>query len=53
MEEINRQMTDLPFQIEGNLNMLFIGADIIKNKDYNEVEFLVDKLIPRGTFVPL
>ena len=49
MEE-NKKMTDLPFQIEGSLKKLFIGADEIKNKDYDSIEFLVDKLIP-GHFV--
>ena len=53
MEENRKNMTDLPFQIEGSLNKLFIGADIIKNKNYNEIEFLVDKLIPRGTLCAL
>ena len=46
-------MTDLPFQIEGSLKKLFIGADEIKNKDYDSIEFLVDKLIPQGTLCAL
>ena len=52
MEE-NKKMTDLPFQIEGSLKKLFIGADEIKNKDYDSIEFLVDKLIPQGTLCAL
>ena len=33
MEENNKKkMTDLPFQIEGSLKKLFIGADEIKTK---------------------
>jgi RecA-family ATPase len=55
MEENNKKkkMTDLPFQIEGSLKKLFIGADEIKNKNYNRIEFLVDKLIPMGTLCAL
>ena len=55
MEENNKKkkMIDLPFQIEGNLKKLFIGADEIKNKDYDSIEFLVDKLIPQGTLCAL
>ena len=46
-------MSDLPFQIEGSLKKLFTGADEIKNKDYDSIEFLVDKLIPQGTLCAL
>ena len=55
MEENNKKkkMIDLPFQIEGSLKKLFIGADVIKNKDYDSIEFLVDKLIPQGTLCAL
>ena len=54
MEENNKKkMIDLPFQIEGSLKKLFIGADEIKNKDYKSIEFLVDKLIPQGTLCAL
>ena len=54
MEENNKKkMTDLPFHIEGELNKIFIGADIIKNKNYNDVRYLIDKLIPRGTLCAL
>ena len=54
MEENNKKkMTDLPFHIEGSLKKLFIGADEIKNKDYDSIEFLVDKLIPQGTLCAL
>ena len=55
MEENNKKkkMTDLPFQIEGSLKKLFIGADEIKNKNYDSIEFLVDKLIPMGTLCAL
>ena len=48
-----KKMIDLPFQIEGSLKQLFIGADQIKNKDYDSIEFLVDKLIPKGTLCAL
>lgn len=53
MEENKNKMTDLPFHIEGSLSKLFIGADVIKRKDHNEIKFLVDKLIPRGTLCAL
>ena len=54
MEENNKKkMTDLPFHIEGELNKIFIGADIIKNKNFKDIEFLVDKLIPKGTLCAL
>ena len=53
MEDNKKKMTDLPFQIEGSLKKLFIGADEIKNKDYDSIEFLVDKLIPQGTLCAL
>ena len=49
----NEKITDLPFHLEGHLNKLFVGADIIKNKNYKNVEFLVDKLIPQGTLCAL
>lgn len=49
----NKKITDLPFHLEGYLNKLFIGADIIKNKNYKDVEFLVDKLIPKGALCAL
>ena len=39
----NEKITNLPFHLEGHLNKLFVGADIIKNKNYKDVEFLVDK----------
>ena len=42
-----------PFDIQGSLSRLFIGADIIKNKNYDDVEFLVDKLFPKGTLCAL
>ena len=32
---------------------LFVGADTIKNKNFKELEYLVDKLIPRGTLCAL
>ena len=53
MEENKNKMTDLPFHIEGSLSKLFIGADVIKRKDHNEIKFLVYKLIPRGTLCAL
>ena len=37
----------------GKLSKLLIGADVIKNKNYKEVEYLVDKLIPKGTLCAL
>jgi RecA-family ATPase len=39
--------------LKGSLKKLFIGADEIKNKDYDSIEFLVDKLIPQGTLCAL
>ena len=32
---------------------LFVGADTIKNKNFKELEYIVDKLIPRGTLCAL
>lgn len=52
-ENKKKKTTDLPFILEGELDKLFIGADIIKNKDYDSIEFLVDKLIPQGTLCAL
>lgn len=37
----------------GKLSKFLIGADVIKNKNYKEVEYLVDKLIPKGTLCAL
>ena len=40
-------------KLNGKLSKFLIGADVIKNKNYKEVEYLVDKLIPRGTLCAL
>ena len=53
MEESRKKIIDLPFQVEESLSKLFISADVIKNKNYNDVRYLVDKLIPRGTLCAL
>jgi len=37
----------------GKLSKFLVGADVIKNKNYKEVEYLVDKLIPKGTLCAL
>ena len=37
----------------GTLSKFLIGADVVKNKNYKEVEYLVDKLIPKGTLCAL
>jgi RecA-family ATPase len=31
----------------------FISADVIKNRDFKEIEYVVDKLIPRGSLCAL
>ena len=40
-------------KLNGKLSKFLIGADVIKNKNYKEVEYLVDKLIPKGTLCAL
>lgn len=41
------------FKINKKLRKLFIGADVIKNRDFKEIEYVVDKLIPRGSLCAL
>ena len=45
--------TEKNLKLNGKLSKFLIGADVIKNKNYKEVEYLVDKLIPRGTLCAL
>lgn len=45
--------TQSKIKLNGKLSKFLIGADVIKNKDYKEVEYLVDKLIPKGTLCAL
>ena len=41
------------FKIKNDLTGLFVGADQLKNQEIKEVDYLVDRLIPRGTLCSL
>lgn len=41
------------FKIDKQLSKIFLGADELKSRDFKEVDYLVDKLIPRGTLCAL
>ncbi len=43
----------MDFLVEGRLNNLFLGADKIFNQNHQKIDFLVDKLIPKGTLCAL
>ena len=45
--------TQSKIKLNSELSKFLIGADVIKNKNYKEVEYLVDKLIPKGTLCAL
>ena len=45
--------TEKNLKLNGKSSKFLIGADVIKNKNYKEVEYLVDKLIPKGTLCAL
>ena len=52
--ETNRNdLASLPIKVNDRLNKLLIGADVIKNKDYKDIDYLVDKLIPKSTLCAL
>ena len=53
IENDRNEMSNLPFEVKGKLKKLLIGADIIKNKNYSEIEYLVEELIPKGTLCAL
>ena len=40
-------------KISNRLSNIFLGADTIKNLDYKSTDYLLDKLIPRGTLCAL
>ena len=40
-------------KISNRLSNIFLGADAIKNLDYKSTDYLLDKLIPRGTLCAL
>ncbi len=40
-------------RIYNRLSNIFLGADTIKNLDYKSTDYLLDKLIPRGTLCAL
>ena len=44
---------EMDFLVEGRLGRLFRGADEILNQNHEEIDFLVDKLIPKGTLCAL
>ena len=44
---------EMDFLVEGKLNNLFMGADKIFNQNHQKIDFLVDKLIPKGTLCAL
>ena len=41
------------FKIKNDLSGLFVGADELKNQEIKEVDYLVDRLIPKGTLCSL
>ena len=41
------------FKINNDLSGLLVGADELKNQEIKEVDYLVDRLIPRGTLCSL
>ena len=40
-------------RMSNRLSNIFLGADAIKNLDYKSTDYLLDKLIPRGTLCAL
>jgi len=41
------------FKLNKQLSKVFLGADELKERDFKEVDYLVDQLIPRGTLCAL
>jgi len=41
------------FKLNKQLSEVFLGADELKERDFKEVDYLVDQLIPRGTLCAL
>ena len=44
---------DKAVKLSKRTSKLFVGADTIKKKNFKEPEYLVDKLVPRGTLCAL
>ena len=53
METSRIDLASLPIKVNERLDKLLIGADVIKNKDYKGIDYLVDKLIPKSTLCAL
>lgn len=53
METSRIDLASLPIKVNDRLDKLLIGADVIKNKDYKDIDYLVDKLIPKSTLCAL
>ena len=43
----------MQFKINAEMARLFKGADELKNQEITEIDYLVDRLIPRGTLCSL
>ena len=41
------------FKLNKQLSEVFLGADELKERDFKEVDYLVDQLIQRGTLCAL
>lgn len=41
------------FKLDAEMAKFFKGADELKNQEIKEVDYLVDRLIPRGTLCSL
>ena len=50
---MEKSSIEMDFLVEGRLNNLFLGADKIFNQNHQKIDFLVDKLIPKGTLCAL
>ena len=53
MEKMNIEDKSPAITVNTKLEKLFIGADKIKNMNFTEIDFLVDKLIPKATLCAL
>ena len=43
----------MDFNLNDEMSKLFLGADQLKGKEIKEIDYLVDKLIPRGALCAL